>query len=66
MKLISLSTFDLQQRYGDREALRIAKEIGYEGYYNMEIELSRYGEEIMIDTARFAVTVLKNALQQRN
>lgn len=40
-------------------------EIHYDGYYNMELELSRYGAEIMPEMGRFAVTVLRNALQKR-
>lgn len=40
-------------------------EIGYNGYYNMELELARYGEEIMPDTAEFAIKVLRNFLRSR-
>ena len=41
------------------------EDIGYNGYYNMELELARYGKEIMPETARFAIIVLKNALEKR-
>ena len=41
------------------------EEIGYDGYYNMEIDLKRYGDDIMPEMVRFAVIVLKNALQKR-
>jgi len=39
------------------------EEIGYSGIYNLELELKRYGEEIIVDTAAFALKVLKNALK---
>ena len=41
------------------------EEIGYSGYYNMELDLRRYGEEVMPEMGRFAVTVLRNALKKR-
>lgn len=41
------------------------EEIGYDGYYNMELNLRRYGDEIMPEMARFAIIVLRNALQKR-
>lgn len=41
------------------------EEIGYKGVYNLELELRRYGEEIMPDMAEFAIKVLKNAIKQR-
>ena len=44
------------------EALR---EIGYNGVYNMELHLPRYGEEIMPEFCRFAVTVLRNFLEKK-
>ena len=39
-------------------------EIGYRGVYNMELYLPRFGDEIINDTAAFAVKVLKNALSK--
>lgn len=40
-------------------------EIGYDGVYNMELELAFYGEELVIETAAFAVKVLRNYLDKR-
>lgn len=40
-------------------------EIGYDGVYNMEIALARYGEELIVDTAAFAVKVMKSFLKNR-
>ena len=38
------------------------EEIGYSGIYNLELNLRRYGDEMVVDTAEFALKVLKNAL----
>ena len=40
------------------------EKIGYDGVYNMELHLPRYGEEIMPEFCRFAVTVLRNFLEK--
>lgn len=40
-------------------------EIGYDGIYNMELELERYGSELIPDTAAFAIKVLRNFMKQR-
>ncbi len=40
-------------------------EIGYGGVYNMEIALGFYGEELMEETAAFAIRVLRNYLSKR-
>lgn len=40
-------------------------EIGYDGYYNMEIALGHFGENFMVEEAEFAVKVMKNILQSR-
>ncbi len=40
-------------------------EIGYDGIYNMELNLRFYGEELMIETAEFAIKVLRNYLAKR-
>ena len=39
--------------------------IGYNGIYNMELELTRYGAEIVPDTAEFAIKVLRNFINNR-
>ena len=41
------------------------EEIGYDGVYNMEISLNRYGEEIMPEFSAFSVLVMRNALSKR-
>jgi len=40
-------------------------EVGYDGVYNLELELAFYGEELVIETASFAVKVLRNYLDKR-
>lgn len=42
------------------------EDIGYNGIYNLELELGRYGDDIISDTAEFAIKVLRNALAQRD
>ena len=44
------------------EALR---EIGYDGVYNMELHLQRYGAEVMPEFCRFAVAVMRNFLEKK-
>ena len=40
-------------------------EIGYNGIYNMELNLSHFGGDFLVETAEFAVKVLKYMLKQR-
>lgn len=40
-------------------------EVGYQGVYNMEVDLRWYGEELMQDSAAFAVKVMRNILDNR-
>lgn len=40
-------------------------EIGYDGVYNMELSLGFYGRELLIETAEFAIKVLRNYLNKR-
>ena len=40
-------------------------EIGYNGYYNMELYLNYFGQDFMAETARFAVKVMRNMLKER-
>lgn len=40
-------------------------EIGYNGVYNMEIVLSHFGKDFLVETAEFAVKVMKNLLRER-
>lgn len=41
-------------------------DIGYTGVYNMELNLLRYGEEVMPEFCRFAVSVFRNFLSKKN
>lgn len=40
-------------------------EIGFNGIYNMEMVLNKYGDELMFETGEFAVKVMKNYLKKR-
>ncbi len=40
-------------------------EIGYNGVYNMELNLAHYGKELLVDTAEFAIKVMRNILNER-
>ncbi len=40
-------------------------EIGYDGIYNMELNLRHFGKNFIIETAEFAVKVMKNMLTER-
>ena len=40
-------------------------EVGYSGYYNMELSLKWFGRDMMRDSAAFAVKVMKHFLKKR-
>lgn len=40
-------------------------EIGYDGYYNMEVNLKTYGRDFAIEHGRFAVKVMRQILKTR-
>lgn len=40
-------------------------EVGYDGYYNMELSLKWFGEDLMKESAAFAVKVMKHFLKKR-
>lgn len=40
-------------------------DIGYDGIYNMELNLAFYGRELVVDTAAFAIKVLRRYLNER-
>ena len=40
-------------------------EIGYSGVYNMELNLRHFGKDFLVETAEFAVKVMKNILSER-
>ena len=47
------------------DVLNALDEIGYEGYYNMELNTYWFGTDMVIETAAFAIKVLKNMLENR-
>lgn len=40
-------------------------EIGYSGYYNMELHLPHFGEDFAIETAEFAIKLMRHILKTR-
>ena len=40
-------------------------EIGYSGNYNMELNLSHYGDNFIVETAEFSIKVLRHMLTER-
>lgn len=44
------------------DVLSALDEIGYDGIYNMELNLRHFGDDFLIETAEFAVKVMKNML----
>lgn len=62
---IGKAGFPIEKTIDWDETFDALEEIGYQGIYNLELELKRYGEEIMPDMAEFAIKVLKNALNHR-
>lgn len=47
-----------------KDVLKALKEVGYNGVYNMEMNLSFYGKELHLETATFAVKVMRNFLDE--
>ena len=45
-----------------KDTLKALEEVGYNGVYNMELELRHFGENFVFETASFAVKVLRNML----
>lgn len=48
------------------DVLDALEEVRYEGCYNLELALDHFGEELMIETAEFAVKVMRHMLEGRN
>lgn len=46
------------------DVLNALDEVGYNGVYNMEVALDKFGEGIEIETAAYAVTVMRNLLKK--
>ena len=40
-------------------------EIGYNGIYNMELNLSHFGKELQVEYAEFSIKVMRNLLNKR-
>ena len=47
------------------DVLAALDEIGYSGVYNMEINLRRFGDAIVEDTAAYSVKILRNLLKEK-
>ena len=48
-----------------KDIMDALEEVGYDGYYNMELNLGWFGPDMMIETAAFAIKVMKNILKDR-
>ncbi len=48
-----------------KDTLDALEEVGYNGVYNMELELRHFGNDFVFETAEFAVKVMRNILKQR-
>lgn len=44
------------------DVMNALDEIGYDGVYNMELALKRFGEGLELDTAAFAIKIMRNIL----
>ena len=49
-----------------KDIMDALEEVGYNGYYNMELNLGWFGSDMMIETAAFAIKVMKNILKDRH
>ncbi len=47
------------------DVLDALDEIGYDGIYNMELNLRHFGEELKVEYAEFAIKVMRNLLDKR-
>ncbi len=47
------------------DVLTALEEIGYKGYYNLELNLKHFGDELIDETAKFGIKVMRNMLKQR-
>lgn len=45
------------------DVLNALDEVNYQGYYNMELNLNHFGTDMKVETAAFAVKVLRNLLK---
>ena len=48
-----------------KDILDALDEIGYSGVYNMELNLRHFGEEMAVETAAFAIKVMRHMLKSR-
>ncbi len=46
-----------------QDILKALDEIGYDGYYNLEMALGRFGNELKIETADFGMKIMRNLLK---
>jgi sugar phosphate isomerase/epimerase len=49
-----------------KDIMDALEEVGYDGYYNMELNLGWFGPDMMIETAAFAIKVMRNILKDRH
>ena len=47
-----------------KDIIEALDEIGYEGYYNLEISARHFGDELAAEEAAFAIKVMRNLLQK--
>ena len=45
------------------DVMKALDEVGYSGVYNMELNLNCFGNELMFETAEFAVKIMRNLLK---
>lgn len=48
-----------------KDVLDALDEIGYDGIYNMELNLRHFGDELKVEYAEFAIKVMRNLLDKR-
>lgn len=48
-----------------KDVMNALDEIGYHGYYNMEIALGHFGDNFKVEEAEFAVKVMRNILRNQ-
>ena len=48
-----------------KDTLDALEEIGYDGVYNLELQLAYFGKDLLFETASFGVKVMRNLLKQK-
>ncbi len=47
-----------------KDVLAALDEIGYKGYYNLEMNLSFFGKDLKVETAEFGMKIMRNLLKE--